>query len=74
MMLSEDEPVSEEDSLEDKENAMHEACHLLNEYAEMESSGEFISPLFARSVQNSIENCDRHIQALEIQLDRSCPK
>jgi hypothetical protein len=65
MMLTEADLLPDDDSLEDNEQAMHEACHLLNEYAEKESSGEFINPLFAHSVQISIEHCDQRIGALE---------
>ena len=73
MMLSESDQLPDDETLEDNEQAMHEACHLLNEYAEMESSGEFISPLFARSVHASIETCDQRITALELQIDQLTP-
>jgi hypothetical protein len=73
MMLSEADLLPDNDSLEDNEQAMHEACHLLNEYAEMESSGEFINPLFARSVHASIESCDQRIGAMEVLINQLPP-
>lgn len=70
MMLSEADLLPDDDRIEDNEQAMHEACHLLNEYAERESTGEFINPLFARSVHVSIENCDQRIGLLETLINQ----
>lgn len=70
MMLNETDQIPDDDQLEGDEQAMHDACHLLNEYAEMEISGEFINPLFASSVQGSIETCEQRIATLESRLNR----
>lgn len=69
MMLNDNEQLPDCDALDDSEQAMHDACHLLNEYAEMEIDGDFISPFFTQTVQNSIEACDKSIQNMERQLD-----
>lgn len=69
MMLNDNEQLPDSDALEESEQAMHDACHLLNEYAEMEIEGEFISPFFTRTVQASIEGCDKSIQNMERQID-----
>lgn len=61
-------------NLEDAEQSMNDACHLLNEYAERELNGETMSIFFRRRVQASIENCDQKIQNLEnllVELDKS---
>lgn len=68
MMLNETEQLEENAEIEQAEQAMQEACQLLNEYAERESDGELIGPFFKRKVQASIENCDRNIQQLETLL------
>lgn len=70
MMLNEADQLPDNDALDDGEQAMHDACHLLNEYAEMESDGEIISPFFTQKVQNSIEGCDNSIDKLESLLNR----
>ena len=70
MMLNEADQLPDSDALENGEQAMHDACHLLNEYAEMESEGEIISPFFTQTVQSSIEGCDNSIDKLESLLNR----
>ncbi len=60
--------------LEDSEQAMYDACQLLNEYAERELNGESMGVFFRRRVQASIENCDQKIHDLEnllVELDKS---
>ena len=54
--------------LEDAEDAMNDACHLLNEYAEHEIEHESMGLFFKRKVQTSIEECDQKIQTLEAML------
>lgn len=68
MMLSETDVFSENKQLQNAEQAMNDACHLLNEYAEHEMNGDSMSIFFKRRVQASIENCDDKIHTLEIML------
>jgi hypothetical protein len=70
MMLNDTEQLPDNDALEDSEQTMNDACHLLNEYAEKEIDGDFISPFFTQTVQKSIEGCDKSILNMEHQLDR----
>jgi len=62
MMLNDNEQLPDSDELDNQEQVMQDACRLLNEYAEMEIDGDFISPFFTRTVQNSIEGCDLSIK------------
>jgi hypothetical protein len=48
------------------DQAMRDACHLLNEYAEREMSGESMSWRFKSKVQDSIETCDKSVQRMEV--------
>ncbi|WP_230874790.1 hypothetical protein [Methylomonas sp. LL1] len=68
LMMIDPDMLPDNDSLEMAEEAMNDACHLLNEYAERESSGESMGLFFKREVQASIENCDLKIQSLEAML------
>ncbi|MGY6274949.1 hypothetical protein [Methylomonas sp. MgM2] len=68
MMLSDTDYFSENDRLQRAEQAMNDACHLLNEYAEHEIDGEAMGIFFQRKVQSSIENCDVKIKHLENML------
>ncbi len=65
MMLSDSENPIEDEQFEQTEQAMHESCELLNEYAEREISGESISLRFKMQVQDSIQACDHSVQRLE---------
>ncbi|WP_225615982.1 hypothetical protein [Methylomonas albis] len=65
MMLSEAEQLPDNETFEKTEQAMHDACQLLNEYAERESDGESMSLRFKAKVQASIEGCDASIQKME---------
>lgn len=65
MMLNEADLLPDNDAFENTEQAMTDACHLLNEYAERESSGESMSWRFEAKVQASIEGCDKSIQRME---------
>lgn len=68
MILSDSEAFLNNEALEKAEHSMNEACHLLNEYAEHEASGEAMGILFKHAVQNSIENCDIKVHQLETLL------
>lgn len=68
MMLSEADQLPDSDVFENAEELMSDACHLLNEYAERENSGESISWRFEAKVQSSIEGCDASIQRMEALL------
>ncbi len=65
MMLNEAELLADNQEVEAAEQAMNDACRLLNEYAEHEQEGKSSGFLFKRKVQNSIEDCDLKIQDLE---------
>lgn len=73
MMLNDSDQLPDSDELDEREQAMHDACHLLNEYAEKEIDGDFISPFFTRTVQNSIEGCDKSIHSVEQLIDQLVP-
>lgn len=68
MALSDSEQLEDDEAVEEAEQAMIDACHLLNEYAEMENSGESPGLFFKREVQASIETCDQKIEQLEALL------
>ncbi|OQW76435.1 MAG: hypothetical protein BVN35_06580 [Proteobacteria bacterium ST_bin11] len=70
MMLSEAEQLPDNDIFQDTEQAMHDACHYLNEYAEREGDGESMSLRFKAKVQASIESCDASIQKMEALLTK----
>lgn len=65
MMMNSSGTVEDSEALEDAEQAMNEACHLLNEFAEREMEGESMGFLFQRRVQSSVEDCDHKIDKLE---------
>ncbi|MBD9361287.1 hypothetical protein [Methylomonas fluvii] len=65
MMLSEAEQLPDNEAFENAEQTMHDACQLLNEYAERESDGEHMGLRFKAKVQASIEGCDASIQKME---------
>jgi hypothetical protein len=64
MMLNDD--ADEDEVFEVADQAMRDACHLLNEYAEREMSGETMSWRFKSKVQDSIEACDKSVQRMEV--------
>lgn len=68
MMLSEADELPDSEVFERAEEAMSDACYLLNEYAERENSGESMSWRFEAKVQSSIEGCDASIQQMEALL------
>lgn len=65
MMLSDTDVLPDDNRLENAEESMNDACHLLNEYAEHESNGESMGLFFKHRVQASIENCDHNVKKLE---------
>ena len=64
MMLNDDAEDEEVFDVADQE--MRDACHLLNEYAEREISGESMGLRFKSKVQDSIEACDKSVQRMEV--------
>lgn len=74
MMLKEQGQLPENDDIEEAEQAMFDACHLLNEYAEHEVDGESMGWWFQRRVQSSIEHCDESIHELEDALTSIMPQ
>jgi len=66
MMLSEEDMTSaDEETIFQAELQMHDACHLLNEYANREMEGEKTSVFFLRRVKNSLKTCDENIKNME---------
>jgi hypothetical protein len=71
MMLNDTDQLPQDDDEFDKtEQAMTEACHLLNEYAERENSGDNIGLRFKAKVQSSVEGCDASVKKMEAVLVR----
>ena len=70
MMLNDADQLPDDDEFELTEQAMTDACHLLNEYADRESSGESSGLRFKAKVQASVEGCDASVQKLEALLTR----
>lgn len=64
MMLNDDAEETEIFEVADQE--MRDACHLLNEYAEREMSGESMSWRFKSKVQDSVGNCEKSVQRMEV--------
>ncbi len=65
MMLNDADQLPDDDEFEKAEEAMTDACHLLNEYAERESSGEGMSWRFKSEVQASVQGCDASVKRME---------
>lgn len=66
MMLFEyDLTEAEEEKISQAELEMHDACHLLNEFANREIEGKKMSILFKKRVQGSFNTCDDSGQRLE---------
>ncbi|WP_347986949.1 hypothetical protein [Methylomonas sp. AM2-LC] len=70
MLLSDSDVPFENEEIENAEEAMSDACHFLNEYADRESSGESSSLQFKTKVQASIVGCDQSVQRLEALLNK----
>ncbi len=66
MMLSEEDMTSaDEEIIFQAELQMHDACHLLNEYANREMEGKGMSVFFRRRVKNSLKTCDESVKNME---------
>ncbi len=63
MML--DSGSDDENEIYQAELRMHEACKLLNDYAQSQMEGKSMGILFKRRVKNSLPACDDAIQDLE---------
>jgi hypothetical protein len=68
MSLADSEEIAESASIEQSEQAMRDACHLLNEYAEHEMNGETLGLQDKVKLQNSIQGCERSVNQLESML------
>ena len=66
MMLSEADKLPDDDEFQKAEEAMADACHLLNEYAERESNNESIGWRFKSKVQDSVKGCDESVKRMEV--------
>ncbi|QWF72115.1 hypothetical protein KEF85_06615 [Methylomonas paludis] len=69
MMLSEAEQLPETEEFDHAQEAMDNACHYLNEYAERENSHEIIGWHFKAKVQDSVQACDQAVQHMEALLN-----
>jgi len=65
MMLTESEQLPDDEEFTDTEEAMTDACELLNDYAEHQLSKDSMGWRFKRKVQDSVEKCDQSIQRME---------
>ena len=66
MMLSEEDvSLADEEILYQAELLMHDACHLLNEYANREMEGRKMSVFFRRRVKNSFKTCEEGVENME---------
>ena len=70
MMLSDADQLPDDDEFEKTEQAMTDACHLLNDYAERENNGDNIGLHFKTKVQASVEGCDASVKKMEALLNR----
>ena len=64
MMLNDNDEETAAFEVADQE--MRDACHLLNEYAEREMSGEDMSWRFKSKVKDSVESCEKSVQRMEV--------
>ena len=66
MMLSEEDMTStDEEIIYQAEIQMHDACHLLNEYANREIEEKGMSVFFRRRVKNSLNTCEESVKNME---------
>ena len=70
MLFDENANLSEDDEeiILQAELQMHDACRLLNEYANREIDGQRMSVLFKRRVQKSFKACEASVDILEALL------
>ncbi len=73
MMLNDADQLSDNEELSQAEDAMDEACELLNQYAERESEGESMSWRFQSRVRESIQACDASVARVERLLNIYAP-
>ena len=66
MMLSEEDVSQGEEKIYQAELQMHDACHLLVEYANREIDGKKMSVFFRRRVKNSLDGCGESIKEMEL--------
>ncbi|MDD4915278.1 MAG: hypothetical protein PHW13_09630 [Methylococcales bacterium] len=70
MMLNEADLIPDSGGYQDAEDSMTDACELLNEYAERQSSHENMGWRFKTRVQFSVEGCDASIKRMQELLDK----
>jgi len=68
MMLNASDQLPDDEEFEHTEEVFTDACQLLNEYAERESSGESMSLSFKAKVLDSVDGCDAGIKLIEALL------
>ncbi len=71
LMMLNDDADEDNDVFDVADQEMRDACHLLNEYAEREISGESMGWRFKSKVQDSIEGCDKSVQRMEVLFENS---
>ena len=65
MMSEEDMTLADEEIIFQAELQMHDACHLLNEYADREMEGKGMSVFFRTQVKNSLNTCEESVKNME---------
>ena len=76
MMIPENEIIlseANEKALFQMELEMHDACRLLNEYANREIEGKKMGVLFKRRVQKSFATCAKRVENLQRMLFKILP-
>ena len=64
------ELIPDTEEYQDAQEAMDEACEMLNEYAERQGNHENMGLRFKSKVQDSVQGCDAKITLLEALLNR----
>lgn len=70
MLFDEELSGQDEEQISKAELQMHDACHLLNEYANREIEGKSMSVFFRRKVKLSLEQCEERVRNMEWVLTR----
>jgi len=70
LMLNEADQIPDNEEFDSAESAFQDACELLNEYAERESSGDSVSLTFKQKVQDSVTRCEAGINRMEAVLNK----
>jgi len=68
MLLEDDIAEVEDEKIYQAEDQMHEACHLLNEYANREIDGKGTSIFFRRLLQRSFDKCEEKVIQMDLIL------